>query len=125
MINLLTSFLLPKTPLLDRSHLLFTIAGKTEFYARLDDDKVQFDVVLQPDSFLMLGFGSSFANTDTVYWAANGLQDDLFAYSPDAIFPDASNAYSTTFRTLADGTVHFTSVRELESSPWNFVIPTD
>ena len=74
MLKLLTSVLLPKTPMFDRSHLLFTIAGKTEFYARLEgDNKVRFDVVLQPDSYLMLGFGSSFSNTDVVYWSANGV----------------------------------------------------
>jgi hypothetical protein len=53
-------------------------------------------VVLDPNSFLAIGFGRSFEGTDVVYWGANGtqaIQEDMFALSPKLIENDAKNAY--------------------------------
>ena len=113
----------------DQRTLMFTV-GKSELYAFFDAEnhQVQYDVLLQPDSYLAIGYGASFENTDVVYWAANGthgVQQDMFAYSPLAIEADARNAYSTTYQVLADNSVHFTTVRDLDTFNENFVIPLD
>jgi len=87
MINSLVSTLFSKPALLDEGNLMFNIAGKLQLYAVYDyiNDQVQFDVVLEPNSYLVLGFGSTLTSTDLVYWSANGLQEDLFAYAPNMI----------------------------------------
>jgi hypothetical protein len=53
---------------------MFSIGDKTELYAFYDANshQIQYDVRLAPDSYLAIGYGASFENTDVVYWAANG-----------------------------------------------------
>lgn len=85
-------------------------------------------MVLPPNSYLAIGYGSNFNNTDVVYWATNGthgFQEDMFAYDHQSISTDARNAYITTYRILDDMSVHFTTVRDLETHPDNFIIPLD
>ena len=51
---------------------------------------------MEPNNYLALGFGKSFENTDVIYWGTNGsegVQQDMFAYSPDRIVNDAHNSY--------------------------------
>ena len=49
----------------------------------------------------------------------------MFAYSPERVVTDASNAYETKYKVLDNNSVHFTTIRDLETTPWNFVIPLD
>ena len=49
----------------------------------------------------------------------------MFAHSPTRVVNDSTNAYETTYKVLDDNSVHFTSIRDLETFPWNFVIPLD
>lgn len=84
--------------------------------------------MLDPNSYLAIGFGESFVNTDVVFWGANGtfgIQEDMFATNLNQIYEDAQNAYNTTFEVLEDGSVYFTTLRDLDSLPGNFVIPLD
>lgn len=49
----------------------------------------------------------------------------MYAHHPDRIVADSTNAYKTTYRVLDDNSIHFTTVRDLETAPWNFAIPLD
>ena len=87
MIKTVLSTIAPKA-LVHEKNLMFTVGGRTQFYAYYDiaNNQVQFNVVLDPDSYLAIGFGQSFFNTDVVVWSANGSfgrQEDMFAFSPD------------------------------------------
>jgi hypothetical protein len=130
MIKTVLSTIAPKVLVADQKNLMFTVGGRTQFYAFYDGSKhqVQFNVVLDPNSYLAIGFGESFVNTDVVFWGANGtfgIQEDMFATNPNQIYEDAKNAYNTTFEVLEDGSVYFTTLRDLDSLPGNFVIPLD
>jgi hypothetical protein len=49
----------------------------------------------------------------------------MYAYEPLSFTTDSRNSYITTYKVLEDNSVHFTSVRDLETHPDNFVIPLD
>lgn len=38
---------------------------------------------------------------------------------------DAQNSYKTTYKILEDKSIHFTTVRDIDAAPWNYVIPLD
>jgi hypothetical protein len=113
----------------NRKNLMFSL-GKTQLYAQYDPvhHQVQYDVIMEPNSYLALGYGKEFANTDVIYWGANGiqgLQEDMYAFSHDEIKHDANNSYVTTYSVMENNMIHFTTIRDIESSPDNFVIPLD
>ena len=93
-------------------------------------DAVVYDVCVQPNSWLAVGYGTSMTNTDMVWWSANGdasEQLDLYSTGHKKPATDAVNSYNTTFTVNEDGSVQFKSVRFLNpnTSPETFIIPLD
>ena len=69
---------------------------------------VIYDVCVQPNSWLAIGYGTSMTNTDMVWWSANDAaseQRDLYSTGHKTPSTDAVNAYTTTFTVNADGSV--------------------
>jgi hypothetical protein len=63
-------------------------------------NRIKFNVKVKDGSYIAFGWGSSMANTDMVYWSANGAtieQKDLHSNGYSTPATDAVNTYTTTF----------------------------
>jgi hypothetical protein len=89
---------------------------------------IQYNVVVMPNTYLAIGYGTSMTNTDMAFWGANGTASvmyDMYSTGNKSPSIDSVNSYNTTFDVLANEAVVFTSTRPLDpaSSTETFVIP--
>jgi len=88
---------------------------------------VVYNVCVQPNSWLAVGYGTSMTNTDMVWWSANttsSQQLDLYSTGETTPLIDPVNCYNTTYNINLDNSVSFTSTRFLNPNIGNetFVI---
>jgi len=79
-------------------------------------NSVVYDVCVNANTYLSIGYGSSMTNTDMVYWGANGASSqvlDLWSTGHSTPSTDNPSAYTSTFTVNSDGSVQFKSTRPL------------